>query len=456
MLFTTRWLSSIFTKYDGEAPTPIPIDEVKTDSRKEMRNALFIPLSGEKFDGHDHVQQAFANGAAAILWEKSKDLPDIFPANFPVFFVDNTLKALQQLAAAYRKEINPVVIGITGSNGKTTTKDIVAAVAGSKYKTHHTKGNYNNHIGLPLTILSMARDTEVIVLEMGMSSRGEIEKLSEIACPDYAVITNIGESHIEFLGSREEIANAKLEIRKGMSEYAHLIIDGDERLLRRVRDLDNVTTCGFEAGNNLVIKNTSVFEQHSVFELSDGHTYTIPLLGKHHALNATFAIALGKQLGIATKEIKAALQQLTLTSMRFEMLTGINNVSIINDAYNASPTSMKASIEVVRQMAGFNEKVLILGDILELGDYAQTFHESVADVISDPITAVLTIGKDAKYISDKVKQNHPSIACMHLESKDALLRKLQDYETSDSLLLFKASRGMQLESLVEAIQQNGN
>lgn len=451
MLFTTKWLTTHFSEYEGDAKECIPIEEVSTDSRVKAEKSLFIPLTGEHFDGHDHVKQAFENGAVAIFWEKQNRLPHFLPVDFPVFYVDDTLAALQQLAAAYKNDVNPTVIGITGSNGKTTTKDIVASVMKTTYKTHYTKGNLNNHIGLPLTILSMNRDTEVIVLEMGMSHAGEIEKLSTIAEPDYAIITNIGESHIEYLGSRQGIANAKLEILKGMSEGSQLIVDGDEKLLNPVHQKANVTTCGFSMHNDVVIKQAHIAQKKTKFKL-DEETYAIALLGKHHALNATYAITLGKSLGIEKEAIQAALNQLELTSMRFEMIDGLNGISIINDAYNASPTSMKAAIEVVKELEGFKEKVLILGDVLELGEYSKELHRSVASVIDTPVTALFTCGKEAKYISDEVNQKKPAIISMHFESKQDLQNKLQDYKNKDTLLLFKASRGMQFESLVEAIQ----
>lgn len=453
MIFTTKWLLTIFDKYQGTAADNISIQEVITDSRLKSNKSLFVPLIGEKFDGHDHVKQAFDNGAVAMLWDQTKILPDFLPTDFPVFYVRNTLTALQQLASAYRNEINPTVIGITGSNGKTTTKDIVSTVVKTSYKTHYTKGNFNNHIGLPLTILSMERDTEIIILEMGMSHTGEIEELTKIAKPDYAVITNIGESHIEFLGSRQEIAHAKLEITKGMDEKSQLIIDGDEPLLKAMHGKKNITTCGFQANNDVVIEKHTISHQKTEFQLSDGQSYVIPLLGRHHALNATYAITLGALLGMGKEKIKAALLQLELTSMRFEMLEGSNGVSLINDAYNASPTSMKAAIEVIKQMEGFKEKILILGDILELGAHSKAFHQSVASVIDAPITALFTFGNEARHISDDIIQKNTTIICMHFDSKQELLTKLQDYVNKDALLLFKASRAMQFESLIEAVQK---
>src|SRR5699024_6615429 len=289
MLFTTEWLTTIFSEYEGKAKDRIPIEEVSTDSRVKARKSLFIPLVGENLNAHAHVKRGFDMVVGPLSWENQKPLPHFFQRIFLFFTFIIYLVQLHRLLAEYRNEINPTVIGITGSNGKTTTKDIVASVVKTTYKTHYTKGNLNNHIGLPLTILSMERDTEVIVLEMGMSHAGEIEILAKIAMPDYGIITNIGESHIEYLGSRQGIANAKLEILKGMDEKAPLIIDGDEKLLNPVHQKDNVTTCGFHMNNDVVIEQAHIFQEKTQFQL-DGEAYAVSLLGKHHALNATYAI----------------------------------------------------------------------------------------------------------------------------------------------------------------------
>lgn len=451
MLFTTKWLTEHFINFCGRAQDSITIEEVTTDSRQKVKKSLFIPIIGENFDGHDYIKQAVNNGAVAVLWDEDKPFPTSLPTDFPVFIVNNTLTALQELAAQYRNKINPIVIGITGSNGKTTTKDLVAAVVRTTYRTHYTKGNFNNHIGLPLTILSMDGNTEVLVLEMGMSDFGEIERLSAIAKPDYAIITNVGESHIKFLGSREGIAKAKMEIATGLKDNGMMIIDGDEELLSLVHTQNNTITCGFNKNNHVVIDHVEINHQTTDFQLSDGTTYTIPLLGKHHAKNAAFAIVLGEQLGIDPKKRKQALLGLELTSMRFELMKGMRDVSIINDAYNASPTSMNAAIEVVKQMVGFTEKVLVLGDILELGKHTEAMHLSVAEVIETPITAVFTFGNDAKIISSEVNVNKLGIKGKHFSSKEELLKELQPYLHKDSLILFKASRGLQFESLVEEI-----
>ncbi|HLS08724.1 UDP-N-acetylmuramoyl-tripeptide--D-alanyl-D-alanine ligase [Lentibacillus sp.] len=451
MLFTTDWLTSLFTDFRGAAKSSIEINEITTDSRKKTNQSLFIPLVGENFNGHDFMKDALEQGAAAALWHKKKDLPGFLPADFPVFFVEDTLSALQELASAYREKVNPTVIAVTGSNGKTTTKDIIASVVGSSFKTHHTKGNLNNHIGVPLTILSMSSDTQALVVEMGMNHFGEIEALTKIAQPDYAVITNIGESHIEYLGSREGIAKAKLEITKGMTKNGYLIIDGDEILLKQVHQCDHVLTCGFDDQNDLAIKEVNISHESTKFKLSDNEVYTIPLLGSHHALNAAFAVTIAGLLGIEKNKVKQALTQLKLTSMRFELINGINGSAVINDAYNASPTSMKASINAVRHLEGFRQKVLVLGDVFELGKNSKSLHQSVADSIDESVAAVFTLGRDAREISSAVKRSHPTIDCRHFTAKETLMAALAEYTLEGTLILFKASRGMQFESLVNQV-----
>lgn len=451
MLFTTTWLQTIFTQFKGHLKKQEWIHEVTTDSRTSTVNALFVPLVGEYFDGHDFVHQAIDNGAIAILWDEKKALPSNIPNDIIVFFVADPLASLQTLAKHYRELIQPIVVGITGSNGKTTTKDLVTSIVKTTYKTHFTHGNLNNHIGLPLTILSMSRDTEVLVLEMGMNDFGEIELLSNIAQPDYAMIVNIGESHIEFLGSRVGIAQAKLEIITGLKSEGCLFIDGDEELLTKKYNHMTIS-CGFKPGNDLQIEHFTSKKKETTFQLSNGQTYTISLLGKHNVHNAAFAVALGERLNIPYDHVQKGLSRVVPTSMRMEFVTGKNGVSIINDAYNASPTSMKAAIEVVKNIKGFRKKILILGDILELGSHSTELHQQVAETITHPITAVFTYGKEAKIISHTVKTLSPDIDSIHFQAKNDLIKHLRYYLHEDVLLLFKASRGMQFETFIKALQ----
>jgi UDP-N-acetylmuramoyl-tripeptide--D-alanyl-D-alanine ligase len=259
----------------------VEINGVSTDSRENLRGKLFIPIKGEKYDAHQFLPQAIANGAAAILCSKSYE--DV-PTNVPVVLVEDTLEGLQQLAKSYLKEWNGKVVGITGSNGKTSTKDILTSILSAKYKVHKTQGNFNNHIGLPLTVLSMDEDTEVAVLEMGMSNFGEIELLTKIANPDAAIITNIGESHMMELGSRAGIAKAKLEIAEGLKENGTLLINGDEPLLiegvKAISFKGNIETFGFNHSNNLYPTTFELTENGSSFEVNkiENKAFTLSVL----------------------------------------------------------------------------------------------------------------------------------------------------------------------------------
>lgn len=451
MICTFETLHQIFPNYKGEIQKEITINEIMTDSRTSHECALFVPIVGDNFNGHDFIQGAVKNGAIAALWDKTIDIPDNVPASFLFFLVDDTVKGLQQLAKAYREKINPTVIGITGSNGKTTTKDLLYAVLKEKYRTHATAGNFNNHIGLPLTILQMPATTEMLILEMGMNHFLEIDVLTKIAEPDYAVITNIGESHIEHLGSRAGIAKAKLEITNGLHKEGLLIIDGDELLLQRLRKEPHVITCGFGDSNNVQVTDVELRNNETTFEIERSN-YSIPLLGTHHAKNASYVVTIAKKLGMKTEEIMHGLQSLRQSDMRFEWITGKNGVTLINDAYNASATSMKAAIEVVKQLDDFTRKIVVLGDILELGTYAVEMHQAVAEAIDTPIDYVFTYGTHAKTITDTVAKKKSTIKVKHVDTKEELIHLLEKYVTMDTVILFKASRGMAFEQLVDSLR----
>ncbi|MFJ7978609.1 UDP-N-acetylmuramoyl-tripeptide--D-alanyl-D-alanine ligase [Peribacillus sp. JNUCC 23] len=426
---------------------------VSIDSRNIEFNNLFIPLSGEHVDGHQYVEKAISQGAAASLWQK--DAGEL-PAGLPVILVENTEKALQKLARAYRKQLNCKVIGVTGSNGKTTTKDMIASLLQTTYRIHKTSGNFNNHLGLPLTILGMDEDTEVAVLEMGMSSRGEIAFLSTLAEPDLAIITNIGESHLLDLGSREEIANAKLEIVSGLKDGGTLIYQGDEPLLRdRIeRDLTNlhVVSFGRENKNDLYPISITQNENSTSFEIN-GDPYTIPVLGSHNVQNALAAMLVAKLLRVNDANIRKGFESVQLTNMRMEMVEGAKGEKIINDAYNASPTSMKAAIELIESLSGFQNKYLILGDMLELGNQEEDYHVNIGENIQpDKINAVFTYGSLGHFIAEGARRSFPEERVFSYDDKSTLIADLKQRTSLNDLILVKASRGMKLEEIVQALQ----
>lgn len=450
-----RTLADIAAMVDGQihaSMKEVMVSGVTTDTRKIAKANLFVPLQGEKSNGHDHVQQAFEQGASASFWEHKQPDP---PEGAALIFVDDSLKALQQLAKAYLNELDTKVIGITGSNGKTTTKDLTASILGTKYRVHKTSGNYNNHIGLPLTVLSAPEDTEMLILEMGMSSRGEISLLSKIGQPDAAIITNIGESHLLDLGSREGIADAKMEIVEGLKPGGVLIYNGDEPLLiNRVTDLDirkisfgrSLTNAYYpleiESGQN---------DMHFTIEKDGHHEFLLPVLGTHNVLNSLAAIALSREFGVSFEEIAKGLRELKLTNMRMEVSFGAKGEKIINDAYNASPTSMKAAIELVKAMTDATKKILVLGDMLELGPEEAAYHYKMGELITDEIDYVLAYGNLSANLAEGAMGNLGAGRVFHFNDKQALVQKLKELTEPHALVLVKASRGMRLEEVVGAL-----
>jgi len=438
-------LAAVAQSVIGKGPKDVV--GVATDSRVPISNHLFIPLVGERFDAHDFLHDAISQGATAIFWQADHALPDFNEQEVTLYVVEDTLATLQALAKRYRQTLSAVVIGITGSNGKTSTKDLIGAVAKMRGKTHLTNGNFNNHIGLPLTILSAPIDTDYLVLEMGMSNFGEIKQLSEIAQPDIAVITNIGESHIEFLKTREGIAKAKLEILAGLKSEGLLIYDGDEPLLNQPYHV-KTRTVGFSGGSTDIIHvETLTLEATTFIDDLHNQSFAIPLIGQHHAKNAMYAVLIGREIGLTDRLIQQGLNQLTSTGMRFEQEEWKGHL-LINDAYNASPTSMKAAIKLIQSLSDPRQKVLVLGDMYELGDQSDDYHREIGEVIEAPIDYVLTVGQKAKYISDftHVKQTH-------VETPVAAKNVLEQL-TEPSVILFKASRGMHLEEIIQQLKSD--
>jgi len=444
-----KLIKHTFQAIEGDWKDVNKLYGVGTDTRENLTNKLFIPLKGENFDGHDYIAEAIKRGARASLWRKGLPRPKTISANFPLIRVEDPLVGLQELAQSYLKKINPKVIAITGSNGKTTTKDLVYSVCQTAYQTHGTEGNFNNHIGLPLTILAMPEETEVLVLEMGMNHFGEIERLSEIAEPDIAIITNIGESHIEFLGSREGITKAKLEVISHMKKDGLLIYDGDEPLIELSNPI-NTATVGFNKGNDYWINDCRVLNDGTTFKINQQNpTFKIPLIGKHQAKNAVYSYVVGQKIGLTHDQIQQGLANHTVTNMRFETIPGRNGAVLINDAYNASPTSMRVTIDTFTQLEGYQEKILVLGDMLELGMRSSDYHIELGKIIPESIDILYTTGNEAKQIS----QNAP-IQAKHFSTKEALINELDKKLTKGTIILFKASRGLKFEEMIEQLKED--
>ncbi|MHC0039466.1 UDP-N-acetylmuramoyl-tripeptide--D-alanyl-D-alanine ligase [Pseudoneobacillus sp. C159] len=433
----------------------ILIQGVCNDTRKLQPGNLYVPFIGQQIDGHQLVEEAIRKGAAASLWQKNVPNP---PTHLPILIVEDTLTALQDLAKYYRKQLNLTVIGITGSNGKTSTKDMVTGLLSLRYKVQKTEGNYNNHIGLPLTILQLEEDTEIAVLEMGMSGFGEIDFLSRLAKPDAVVITNIGESHLLDLGSREGIAKAKLEIINGLKENGKIIYFGDEPLLKEKLDHyqgnASIYTFGRSENNTLYPTEISTRDQGSHFKIN-GHDeeFYLPVLGTHNIMNALAAMLVANQHEISFAQFNDGFSNLKLTNMRMELVEGANGEKIINDAYNASPTSMKAAIDLVTTLPGYKQKILVLGDMLELGPNEGEFHYEIGKGLHpEKINAVYTYGKLAEEIARGAKEVLPEGTVLSFNDKESLIHHLKTQTNEGTLVLVKASRGIKLEEVVTGLQ----
>lgn len=429
---------------------------VSTDSRQISPGQLYVPLVGERFDGHDFVAQAIEQGAVAVIWERKKPLPQ--QKKVPFILVDDSLKALQQMASAYRKELDIPVVAITGSNGKTTLKDLVATVLSGRYRVHKTQGNLNNHIGVPLTLLATPEATEIIVVEMGMNHAGEIDRLSHIAQPHVAMITNIGESHLEFLGSRDGIAQAKLEIGHGLVRDGIWFVNGDEPLLRRelAKEQRQVTYIGWEEKNDDVPLS---FVQEGLKGISfssrqSGVSFQVPLLGRHNAIHALLAIAVGRHFDVPNETIQKQLAEVQITGGRLEIQQAKNGMHLINDAYNASPTSMKAALNLLCDLEPNREKWVLLGDMLELGEQEKAFHEEIGEqVASLEIQHIYTLGERGKWISARAKEMNQNEQRMirHFSSHEEAVVHLSKVGSESVLLLVKASQGAKLEKVVDQL-----
>lgn len=424
----------------------IDIDINNVDFSKDTRTInngdIYVGIKGESFNGNNFYKEAFDKGASICILDKDTIVEtDIDKA---VILVDNTVKAIQELAKYKRSLYNIPVIAITGSVGKTSVKDMVYCVVNSKYKTLATIGNYNNEIGLPLTVLSL-REHEAMVLEMGMNSFNEIHVLSEIAKPTISLITNIGTAHIGNLGSRENILKAKLEILDGMNG-GKLIINNDNDMLRTVK-YDNLITIG--------IDNKSMYNAHDIndnvfsadFYINDSKV-SIPVGSKAFVYNSLFAYAVGKELGISDSEIIQALSKFKLSPHRLEMIK-IDKYMIIDDTYNASLDSVRNSLTLLSKVN--NRKVFIFADILETDEFGKEIHENVGRAcIENNIDVVITVGELSKYTYDILKDS--KIESYHFSNNQNLISEIDNIlETGDAILI-KGSHSMNLIEIVNYLK----
>ncbi len=425
--------------------------KVVIDSRKVLSGDIFFAIKGENFDGHKFVDLAIKNGADLCIVHEDVKYEDI-NENVSIILVPDTKKALLDLAEYYISTIDIKVVGITGSTGKTSTKDLIAAALSEKYRVFKTEGNFNNDIGMPLMIFKLDSSYDVAILEMGMSNLGEINTLAKVAKPSIGVITNIGTSHLENLKTRDNILKAKLEITNNFKEDDVLIINGDNDMLH---DYNNkkykIVKIGTENDYNFVGCRIIINKDSIEFNVAeDGCEIKTPIFvpvpGKHNVLNSLLAIAVARELKVSYEDIQIGIKNLEATSMRLDVIK-LKEYTIINDAYNASPDSMKAALEVLKEYEG--RKIAVLGTMKELGEKSKESHLQVGEYAKlSGVDKLFTFGE----YNEEFKKGYGEENFMCFNSMDELIKSLENSIAPGDVLLVKASRSMKFENIIKKLQ----
>lgn len=423
-------LVEIITKILPIKTKILNIGNVQMDSRKIEKDDVFFALNS----GKNYIPQVLEKGASLVVCDDKK-----WEGHEKVAVVEDTLKTMQEIAKEYRKSLPIKIIGVVGSNGKTTTKDIVYSVLSSRYKCIKTEGNYNNHIGVPYTLLQIKEDDEFAVVEMGMSSRGEIKFLCETVLPDYGIITNIGDSHLEFLLNRENVFIEKSEIKNYVDKDS-LIIFGDDFYLKNL----NGIKVGFEKNNNFIIENYKETSEGVSFEIKN-EKYNFKMNGKHNCINAAFGAVVGKTTGLSYEEIERGLKNCKVTPMRFQKVEK-NGIKYINDSYNASPVSMKYSLETLADAYKGISKIAVLADMGELGKDELKYHIEVLEyAVTLDIEKIIVFGNIMKEAAEKIENREKLIIAETKEEIKNIIRK----DFADRVVLIKGSNFNHLWEIME-------
>ncbi len=426
---------------------------VTIDSRNVRKGAIFVAIKGKRHDGHNFVRQAIENGAGAVIISRRK-LNDFDDVEIPIVTVPNTIKAYGELAKIKRAKMNYLVIGITGSNGKTTTKEFTAKILSEKFKVHFTEANNNNHIGVPLTILSAKNKDEVLVLELGTNHFGEIEYIANIAQPDISLITNIGTAHTKYLKNKRGVLKEKLSLFEITEKRGgKILLNIDDKLLAKQKSkFSNVITYGFSNNAEIKIEKT---QKHSEDFPTINFTYGKRKLqikpnvfGKANLQNVINAVVIALVAGLNNTQIKRAIKNLQPYSGRFEIIR-LTRLTIIDDSYNASPESMKSAIESFAEFPS-EKKIAILGDMLELGNDAEKLHSSLSSTIKKAkLDEVLLLGKNMKTL-----ENIKGANVKHFSNLKSLLKYIDKNDFTGASVLVKASRGMHFEKVIEKLKED--
>lgn len=442
-------LSSCNGKFIGaEEKLNQKVTSIVTDSRQAKDNSMFVAIKGERADGHKFVPMTYSQGAVCALVEEEVD------CNIPQIVVDSTLQAVKDIAEYYRSLFSIPFIGVTGSVGKTSTKEMLSAVLKEKFKVHKTQGNFNNELGVPLTLFAMEEDTQVAIIEMGISDFGEMTRLSKIVKPNICVITNIGCCHLECLGDRDGVLKAKTEMFKYMQNDGKIFLCGDDDKLRTVKEYNGITPTFYGINNTNeyygeILENNS--EQGIKCNLhfdNKSIPVTVPAIGNHMVANAMASVAIGKHLGMTDEEIVKGIESYTTIGGRNNVIK-TENYTVIDDCYNANPTSTKASIDTIANFKN-PRKICILGDMKELGKDEVALHKEVgAWAEKSKVDILITVGDLAKEMQSQLN----STLGYHFENNHSLIKELPNILKDNDAILIKASHSMHFEEIVKAIAE---
>ncbi len=430
--------------------------KVSIDSRQIEKGSLFIAIKGEKFDGHNFVREVIKNGASSVVIERKryKDFEDI---DLPLILVEDTTNALGWIAKTWRKKLKAKVISLTGSTGKTTTKDILASLLSEKFKVNKTQANNNNHIGVPLTILSTDKSHDVLILEHGTNHFGEIPYTAEIAQPDYAMITNIGNSHLEFLKNKKGVLKEKKSLlQTTINRKGTIFINNEDKMLSELyKKYKRRVTYGLGKKTDVrgkILKYADDGKPVVEFRYKAKKVKTeINLYGEQSFSNLLAATSVAFKLGLSKKEIFKGISKLNPSEKRLNV-NRYKNFILIDDTYNANPESMKSSIELLNKIKTYKRKIVFLGDMFELGDTAIKHHKELASVIKkNKITEVYSIGNLMKNLNKELSKTE--ITNKHFKDRKSLADFISGNDFSDSVILVKGSRGMKMEEFVQSIKQ---
>ena len=412
------------------------ISAITTDSRKIEKDCLFVPIVGERVDAHRFIPDVMAKGALVTLSER-----ELSDADYPYIQITSSLQAVKDIAEFYLKQLQLPVVGITGSVGKTSTKEVIASVLKEKYRTLKTQGNFNNELGLPLTVFRLKEDDQIAVLEMGISDFGEMTRLTRIAKPDTCVITNIGTCHLENLGDRDGVLKAKTEIFQSMQPSGHIVLNGDDDKLATVDGYHGVKPVFF----GLDAKR-DVYADQIVSRGLKGVSCRI-----HMVYNALAAAAVGRIYGLTIEEIKRGIESLETIRGRFKMIE-TENFLVVDDCYNANPMSMKASLDVLHD--GEGRRVAILGDMGELGENEISLHEEVGEHAAKcGIDVCICVGELSSHIAEAARKADPDFEVHYEKDRESLLKNLGGYVHKGDTILVKASHFMKFEEVVDALEK---